>query len=166
MNVQAHNDIAVILKNEWDQLGIPTHLQLISSALVGERRSAGEFEVMIEAFGNQPDPQLRKAIWQPGRALYYWHRSTMDENQQPVLENMVDWERRVFDLFELGEVEMDVAQRKAYYDEWQEIYADKVPVIFIAKGMELAAVSNAVGNVFIQENGQIIGTNYTAFIKQ
>ena len=90
----------------------------------------------------------------------------MDENQQPVLENMVDWERRVFDLFELGEVEMDVAQRKAYYDEWQEIYADKVPVIFIAKGMELAAVSNAVGNVFIQENGQIIGTNYTAFIKQ
>jgi hypothetical protein len=39
-------------------------------------------------------------------------------------------------------------------------------VIFIAKGMELAAVSNAVGNVFIQENGQIIGTNYTAFIKQ
>lgn len=165
VNVQAHNDIAVILKNEWDQLGIPTHLQLISSALVGERRSAGEFEVMIEAFGNQPDPQLRKAIWQPGRALYYWHRSTMDENQQPVLENMVDWERRVFDLFELGEVEMDVAQRKAYYDEWQEIYADKVPVIFIAKGMELAAVSNAVGNVFIQENGQIIGTNYTAFIK-
>ncbi|NMB02831.1 MAG: ABC transporter substrate-binding protein [Firmicutes bacterium] len=165
VNVQAHNDIAVILKNEWDELGIPTHLQLISSALVGERRTAGEFEAIIEAFGNQPDPQLRKAIWQPGRALYYWHRSTMDDKQEPVLAAMEDWELRVFELFELGEVEMDAAQRKAYYDEWQAIYAEKVPVIYIAKGMELTAVSNNVGNVFLKDNGQIVGTNYTIFIK-
>ncbi|NLM55252.1 MAG: ABC transporter substrate-binding protein [Firmicutes bacterium] len=165
VNVQPHNDIAVILKNEWEELGIPTHLQLISNTLVGQRRSAGEFEAIVEAFGNQPDPQLRKAIWQPGRALYYWHRSTMDENQEPVLENMVDWERRLFELFELGEVEMDPAQRKAYYDEYQAIYAEKLPVIFIAKGMELEAVNNRVGNVFLKENGQILGTNYTVFVK-
>lgn len=165
VNVQPHNDIAVILKNEWEELGITTHLQLISNTLVGQRRSAGEFEAIIEAFGNQPDPQLRKAIWQPGRALYYWHRSTMDENQQPVLENMVDWERRLFDLFELGEVEMDPVKRKALYDEYQAIYAEKLPVIFIAKGMELAAVNNRVGNVFLKDNGQILGTNYTAFVK-
>jgi len=76
------------------RVGIITHLQLISSTLVGQKRTAGEFEAIIEAFGNQPDPQLRKAIWQPGRPLYYWHRSTMDENQEPVLENMEDWERR------------------------------------------------------------------------
>lgn len=165
VNVQAHNDIAVILKSEWEALGIQTHLQLISSTLVGQRRTSGEFEAIIEAFGNQPDPQLRKAIWQPGRSLYYWHRSTMDENQEPVLENMVDWERRVFDLFELGEVEMDPVKRKAYYDEYQAIYAEKLPVIFIAKGMELQAVNNRVGNVFLKANGQILGTNYTAFIK-
>ncbi len=165
VNVQPHNDIAVILKSEWEELGITTHLQLISSTLVGQKRTAGEFEAIIEAFGNQPDPQLRKAIWQPGRPLYYWHRSTMDENQEPVLENMEDWERRVFDLFELGEVEMDPVQRKAYYDEWQAIYAEKLPVIYIAKGMELAAVNNKLGNVFLKDNGQIVGTNYTIFIK-
>lgn len=165
VNVQPHNDIAVILENEWEELGITTHLQLISSTLVGQRRTAGEYEAIIEAFGNQPDPQLRKAIWQPGRPLYYWHRSTMDENQEPVLANMEDWELRLFDLFELGEIEMDPVQRKAYYDEWQAIYAERVPVIYIAKGMELQAVSNAIGNVFLQENGQIVGTNYTAFVK-
>lgn len=165
VNVQAHNDIAVILESEWEELGIVTHLQLISSTLVGQKRTAGEFEAIIEAFGNQPDPQLRKAIWQPGRPLYYWHRSTMDEKQEPVLANMEDWELRIFELFELGEVEMDPVQRKAYYDEWQAIYAERVPVIYIAKGMELAAVSNNVGNVFLQANGQIVGTTYTAFIK-
>jgi peptide/nickel transport system substrate-binding protein len=165
VNVQPHNDIAVILESEWQELGITTHLQLVSSTLVGQRRTAGEYQAIIEAFGNQPDPQLRKAIWQPGRSLYYWHRSTMDENQEPVLANMEDWELRVFDLFELGEVEMDPVQRKAYYDEWQAIYAERVPVIFIAKGMELQAVSNDIGNIFLRPNGQIVGTNYTAFVK-
>ncbi len=164
-NMQANNDIAVILKSEWEELGIQTHLQLISSTLVGEKRQAGEFEAMIEAFGNQPDPQLRKAIWQPGRPLYYWHGSTMDKEQNPIIGNMVGWELRVFELFELAEVEMDPVQRKALYDEWQAIFAEKVPVIFIAKGMALTAVSDKVGNVFLKDNGQIVGTNYTIFMK-
>lgn len=162
---QANNDIAVIFKSEWEEIGITTHLQLISSTLVAEKRQAGQFEALIEAFGNQPDPQLRKAIWQPGRPLFYWHFETMDKNQQPILENMVDWERRVFDIFELAEVEMDPALRKALYDEWQVIFAEKVPVIFIAKGMALTAVSNKVGNVFLKANGQILGTNYTVYMK-
>lgn len=89
----------------------------------------------------------------------------MDDNQEPVLANMVDWELRLFDLFELGEVEMDPVQRKAYYDEYQAIYAEKLPVIYIAKGMELEAVSNRIGNVFLKDNGQILGTPYTAFVK-
>lgn len=164
-NQQANSDIAVILKSEWEELGIKTHLQLISATLVGEKRQAGEFEALIEAFGNQPDPQLRKAIWQPGRPLFYWHFSAMDQNQQPILANMVDWELRVFDLFELGEVEMDPVARKALYDEWQVIFAEKVPVIFIAKGMALTAVSDKVGNVFLKDNGQIVGTNYTIYMK-
>lgn len=164
-NMQANNDIAVILKSEWEEIGIKTHLQLISATLVGEKRQAGEFEAIIEAFGNQPDPQLRKAIWQPGNPLYYWHRSTMDKNQKAVIGNMAGWELRVFELFELGEVEMDPAQRKALYDEWQAIYAEKVPVIFIAKGMALTAVSDKVGNVFTKDNGQIVGTNYTIYMK-
>lgn len=164
-NQQANNDIAVILKSEWEEIGIKTHLQLISASLVGEKRQAGEFEAMIEAFGNQPDPQLRKAIWQPGRPLFYWHFSTMDENQEPILGEMVEWERRVFDLFELGEVEMDPVARKALYDEWQVIFADKVPVIFIAKGMALTAVNDKIGNVFLKDDGRILSTNYTMYLK-
>ena len=89
----------------------------------------------------------------------------MDKEQNPIIGNMVGWELRVFELFELAEVEMDPVQRKALYDEWQAIFAEKVPVIFIAKGMALTAVSDKVGNVFLKDNGQIVGTNYTIFMK-
>lgn len=165
VDVQANNDIAVILKNEWEGLGIKTHLQLLNGSLVSERLMASDFEVGIQAYGNQPDPQLRKAIWQPSGDLYYWHRSSRNEDGTPNFENMVDWELRVFDLFEQGQVEMDPEKRKELYGEWQAIYADKLPVIFIAKGMDLQAVSSTVGNVFIGNNGKIVGPLYTLFKK-
>ncbi|HHY10053.1 MAG TPA: hypothetical protein GX528_05755 [Firmicutes bacterium] len=118
---------------------------------------------MIHAYGNQPDPQLRKAIWQPGGALNYWHLSNMLSASEADLDNMFDWERRIYDLFELGEVEMDQELRKSYYDEWQLLNAKYLPVIFIAKGMDLSAAQNTVGNVFQTEQGVTVFTPYTVF---
>lgn len=158
------HDIATLLQQDLTRLGLKVHLRLLSGGLVFDSALAGDFEAIIMAFGNQPDPQLRKAIWQPGRPLYYWHLSAMDEDTlDPVLEEMFDWERRVFDLFELGEIEMDPAQRKAYYDEWQLLYAQHLPVIFIAKGMDLMVVRQDVGNVFQTEDGVIVTSNYTVY---
>ena len=163
---QAMSDIAALLREELLEAGIRVHLQLLAGNLVGDRAVAGEFQSILHAFGNQPDPQLRKAIWQPGQPLYYWHGSTMDRTtQEPVFEAMVDWERRVWELFELGQTAMDPAERKAYYDEWQAIYARELPVIFIAKGMNLRAVQNSVGNYFQTEDGVLAGTPYTAYRK-
>lgn len=163
---QAMSDIAALLREELLQAGIRVNLQLLAGNLVGDRAVAGEFESIIHAFGNQPDPQLRKAIWQPGQSLYYWHGSTLDRTtHQPVFDAMLDWERRVWELFELGQTAMDPAERKSYYDEWQAIYARELPVIFIAKGMNLRAVQKSVGNYFLTEDGVIAGTPYTAFRK-
>ncbi len=165
VNSQDRVDIASLLKDNMEAVGIKVNLNLISSGLVFDKALAGDFEAMVMAFGNQPDPQFRKAIWQPGRSLYYWHLSTMSEDGEPVLENMFDWEHDVFLDFEKGQVAMDTAARKAYYDDWQRIYAEKLPVIFITKGMDLTAVQNNVGNFFLNEDNIIVGQEYTVFKK-
>lgn len=163
---EAQHDIATLLQQDLEKLGITAHLRLISFGLAFDSALAGDFEAIIMAFGNQPDPQLRKAIWQPGRPLYYWHLSAMDaDSLDPVRDEMFDWEQRVFDLFELGEVEMDPDQRKAYYDEWQLLYAQHLPVIFISKGMSLQAARDDVGNVFQTEDEVTVLSNYTMFKK-
>lgn len=165
VNIQAHNDMAAMLQNDLESIGVKVHLQLQDSSLVGDRALAGDFESMIHAYGNQPDPQLRKAIWQPGRALNYWHLSNMISASEVNLDNMFDWEREIFDCFELGEVEMDQTLRKQYYDEWQVLMAKHLPVIFIVKGMDLSAAQNTLGNVFQTEQGVTVFTPYTVFKK-
>ena len=165
VNLQDRVDIASLLKDNLEAVGIKVNLDLIKSGLVFDKALAGEFEAMIMAFGNQADPQFRKAIWQPGRALYYWHLSTMSEDKKPILQNMYPWELEVFNKFEQGQVTMDPVKRKAYYDDWQRIYAEKLPVIFITKGMDLYVVQNNIGNYFLNDDNIIVRVTDTIFKK-
>lgn len=162
---QDHSDIALLLRDNMEEIGLKVNLNLIKGTLVSDQALTGQFEVLLNAFGNQPDPQFRKAIWQPGNPLYYWHLSLMDDNGKPIKENMYEWEKIVFNIFEKGQVAMEHAERKNHYDKWQEIYAKYLPVIFITKGMDLHAIQNDVGNYFINDNGVIVQTPYTVFKK-
>jgi peptide/nickel transport system substrate-binding protein len=165
-NSQVDQDIAYILSQDLEDVGIKVHLSILEPGLTGQRFGAGDFEMGIRAFGNQPDPQLRKAIWQPGTHLYYWHRTSRNpDTNEPIFENMQDWELRVFELFELGQVEMDHSIRRTYYDEWQEIYAEYLPVIFVCKGMNLSAANIFLGNVEQHASGLVSFATWTAFRK-
>lgn len=166
VNLQSYVNIASIIKDDMEKVGVKVHLNLIKSNLAYDKALAGEFEAALLAFGNQPDPQLRKAIWQPARPLYYCHLSTMKgKSQEPVFEEMFEWEKRVYEAFEQGEVTMDPAKRKTYYDEWQMIYAEYIPFIFITKGMDLRAVNKDLGNYFVTDKGVIVGQNYCIYKK-
>ena len=57
--------------------------------------------MILAAFGDQPDPELRKPIWQPGGALYYWHRSLQPakDGETPNLAKMQPWEKQIYDIF-------------------------------------------------------------------
>ncbi|HDP78657.1 MAG TPA: ABC transporter substrate-binding protein [Mesotoga infera] len=161
---QEYQDIGYIYSQDLQSIGIKVNLQILDSSLTGQMFGAGSFEAGIRAFGNQPDPQLRKAIWQPGTQLYYWHRTTRDpDTNLPIMENMLDWEKRVYELFEKGQVAMDPIERKSYYDEWQEIYAEYLPVIFVCKGMNLYAANKSLGNVEQNEEGLLSYSSWTVF---
>jgi peptide/nickel transport system substrate-binding protein len=133
---QDYQDVALIFKEDLEKVGIKVNLQILDGTLVGNMFGAGNFEAGIRAFGNQPDLELRKAIWQPGTQLYYWHYSALDkDNLVAITKNMFDWEKRLYELFDQGSINIDPAKRKAIYDEVQEIYHDVLPVIFVSKGM-------------------------------
>lgn len=166
VNWESYVNMASIIKDDMEKVGVKVHLNLIKSNLAYDKALAGEFEAALLAFGNQPDPQLRKAIWQPARPLYYCHLSTMKgKSQEPIFEEMFDWEKDVYEAFEQGQITMDPAKRKTFYDEWQMIYAKYVPFIFVTKGMDLRAVNKSLGNYFITDSGVIVGQNYCIYKK-
>lgn len=153
-------DIATIVQNDFAEVGVKVNLQGIQSSQLLGTGLSGDYEAILVALGNQPDPELRKPIWQPGGSLYYWHRATQPaaQGERPNFDAMADWERRIYDIFETGSVNTDPVSRAANYREWQRLNATYVPVIMIAKPSNVAAVYDHVGN-FVYNLGVIPGYN-------
>lgn len=150
-------DIATILQNDFGQLGVQVNLQGIPGNALFSTALSGDFDAILVAFGNLPDPELRRPIWQPGGDLYYWHTSLQTD-----LSGMFAWEEEIYDLLELGARTLDLDERVEIYGRWQEINADYLPVIMIAKGENIAAVRDNVGN-FVYDLGVIPGYNPVIF---
>jgi peptide/nickel transport system substrate-binding protein len=165
-NPPTYSGIYMILQEDLKKIGIKLDVQPLDVSIAYQKALAGNFEAALLAFGDQPDPQLRKAIWQPGNPLYYNHLSTMDKKTHaPIFKNMEWWEKAIWNDFEKGQANMDQAVRKEYYDEWQEAYETMLPFIYICKGNSLMVVSKKVGNFFKNDKGIIVGSELTAFLK-
>jgi len=157
---QTFTDIATIIQNDFGQIGVRVDLVAVQNAALLSTGLAGDYQSIIVALGNQPDPELRKPIWQPGGSLYYWHRSTQpaEPGGQPNFDAMFDWERRIYEIFDQGTVMVDQEARAELYREWQRLNAEYAPVIMIAKPTNVAAVWDHVGN-FVYSLGVIPGYN-------
>jgi peptide/nickel transport system substrate-binding protein len=161
-----YQDSAYIYQQDLESIGIKVDLQIIDSNLLSQKALSGDYELALWAFGNQVDPQLRKAIWQPGNPLYYCHLSTMDKKtRKPIFENMLDWEKQVYKDFQTGEEAMKLSERQKAYRDWQMIYAEKIPFIFICKGADIQAVKKKIGNFYKTKDGTIVSSKYTIFVK-
>ncbi|GEM83547.1 MAG: hypothetical protein KatS3mg074_074 [Meiothermus sp.] len=152
--------IATILQNDFQRVGVKVNLQgILAANLLGTGRGA-DWEAILLALGDQPDPELRTPIWKPGGALYYWHQATQPTTPtgQPQFNNFLPWEREIYDLWERAASTTNFTQRKALYDRWQSIAAREAQVIMIAKEYAVGAVSNRYGN-YIYSLGVIPGFN-------
>jgi peptide/nickel transport system substrate-binding protein len=152
--------VATILQNDLKQIGVRANLQGILSRTLLSTGLSGNFDALLLAFGDQPDPELRKPIWQPGGALYYWHRSTLPSTPggEPNFGAMQPWERQTYDVWETAGTTVSRPQRKALYDRWQTLFAQNLPVIMIAKPTAVGVVHDRYGN-YIYSLGVIPGYN-------
>lgn len=158
--------MAAIIQNDLKQLGIRVNLRGVAGNTILATGQAGNFDSILLTFGDQPDPQLRKDIWQPGRGLNYWRKSLQPTKAgEPInTKNMFPYERRIFQIFEEAERIGDQNRRKALYDEWQVLFAKHMPVILIAKPDVLSVVNNRIGNFFVRDN-RVLSSTSTVFEK-
>ena len=159
--------IATIIQNDLKQIGVKVNLQGILAKNLLSTGLAGNFEMILHAFGDQPDPELRRPIWEPGGALYYWHRSLQPatDGQTPNLARMFPWEKEIYNIFETAAVTTEKGSRKALYTRWQLLFAHNLPVIPLLKPENIGAISNKYGN-YIYNLGVIPGYNPVPLIYQ
>lgn len=159
--------MATILQSDFKKLGVKVNLKGILSSKLLSTGLAGDYEMILHAFGDQPDPELRKPIWQPGGALYYWHRSTQpaSEGAAPNMAKMAGWEKEIYNIFNEAATTTVASKRKALYTRWQLLFAQNLPVTPIAKPENIGAISNKYGN-YIYNLGVIPGYNPVPLIFQ
>ncbi|GMA15476.1 ABC transporter substrate-binding protein (plasmid) [Deinococcus metallilatus] len=159
--------IATILQNDFSKIGVKVNLKGILAKNLLSTGQSGNWEMILHAFGDQPDPELRKPIWQPGGALYYWHRSLQpaQDGGTPNMARMFPWEKEIYNIFNDAATTTDHAKRKALYTRWQLLFAQNLPVTPIAKPENIGAISNKYGN-YIYNLGVIPGYNPVPLIYQ
>ncbi|MGI8747835.1 MAG: ABC transporter substrate-binding protein [Deinococcus sp.] len=152
--------MATILQNDFKGIGVKVNLRGILAKNLFSTGMSGGYEAILAGFGDQPDPELRKPIWQPGGALYYWHRSSQPQSDggPPNFKAMAPWERQIYDIFETASTDTSAANRKALYTRWQGLFARNLPVIPIVKPENIGVVSTHYGN-YIYNLGVIPGYN-------
>lgn len=159
--------LAAIIQSDFAKAGVKVNLKGILSSKLLSTGQSGDWEMILHAFGDQPDPELRKPIWQPGGALYYWHRTLQPavDGSTPNVAKMFPWEKEIYTIFNDAATTTSRSTRKALYTRWQLIFAQNLPVTPLAKPENIGAVSNKYGN-YIYNLGVIPGYNPVPLIFQ
>ncbi len=156
--------LANIFQSDFKSIGVKVNLRgVLSSTLLGTGLGS-DWEAIFVALGDQPDPELRKPIWQPGGSLYYWNQATkpLVAGGAPNFAKMTTWEKRLWEIFDRGTKSANQNERLALYQEGQNILAQYMPVLMIAKPANITVVRDTLSN-FVYNLGVIPGYNPVPF---
>jgi len=128
-----------IVATELRTLGMKINSTPIEfNKLVSQLTSEFDFDTIIIGLTGGVEPHSGSNVWPSNGHLHMWN---------PVQEEpATEWEARIDELFELGASAVKTEERVKYYNEFQEIIADRVPVIYTVTPNSLYAIRNNLKN--------------------
>jgi len=121
--------IANIIRKDWESVGFKVNfLQLEFNTLVTKLNATFDWDASMIGLTGGIEPHSGRNVWHSSGQLHMWN---------PVEpEPATDWEKRI-----------DEEKRKVYYDEWQLIVSEQLPMIYTVLSESLFAVKNRFGNL-------------------
>jgi peptide/nickel transport system substrate-binding protein len=133
--------IAEMIRKDLESIGIKANFAALEfNTIVGKLTESYDWEAILIGLTGGIEPHAGQNVWHSSAALHMWYP----------LQSVpgTGWEKRVDELFTLGVQELDPDQRKKYYDEWQKIVTDELPVIYTVAPDKIMAVRNKFDNLF------------------
>jgi peptide/nickel transport system substrate-binding protein len=126
-------ETAAIVRRDLEALGMKVNLLFVEfNTLVGKLTSNFEWDAVMLGLTGTVDPHFGKNVWVSSGQLHMWN----PRQESPATA----WEKKVDELFSRGVQELDEKKRKVYYDAYQKIVSDEVPVVYTVLGARLTAV--------------------------
>lgn len=130
------SDIAQIIADECSLVGIKVNVrQTDFQKIVEMLTSTYDWQSLIIGLtGGSIFPSQGSNVWVSYGNLHLWHPL----QQKPATE----WEARVDWLYNNASYTIDKVQAKKYWDEYQEIYLEQCPIIYLVSSRSFYAIQN------------------------
>jgi peptide/nickel transport system substrate-binding protein len=136
----AKADICELAAEQWEAVGIRTHLNVALRDIVWPRRTNGTFDIHFWNLTGPDDPLVRMNEWAiMGESLPYWHRSAMD--------NGPDWLWEATRHIKAAATTIDTIEVNHHMRIARDLHTENVPVIATGSGHKVWGYSTRLGNV-------------------
>jgi peptide/nickel transport system substrate-binding protein len=132
--------IGNIVRQDLTQLGMKVTLAPEAfNTLVNKLVESYKWETMVMGLTGGIEPHSGQNVWKSSGSLHMWN----PKEAQPA----TPWEAEIDRLFTLASTTVDQNRRKEYYDKYQAIIAEQVPVVYTDIPTAYVAVRNKFGNI-------------------
>jgi peptide/nickel transport system substrate-binding protein len=96
--------------------------------------------------GDKIEPYEGANVWKSNGRLHVFDQRLPGPDGVAVAKDARDWEREIDSCFNKGATTFDLVKRHQYFDRYQQIVFDQVPIIYLAAVLDLTAMRNSIGN--------------------
>lgn len=130
-------------------IGIKVNLKFLDfSSIVSKINNTFDYEASMIGFTGGGDPSGGKAIYRSDGFLHVWN----PRQKKPATE----WEKLIDDIMDRQEVELDPQKRRKLIFEMQDVFADRLPLLFLTTPVSYSGIADKWRNVKVPPIGSII----------
>ncbi|HIK13365.1 MAG TPA: ABC transporter substrate-binding protein [Oscillatoriaceae cyanobacterium M33_DOE_052] len=145
---QTREAMGAQIKQDLGKIGIKVDFQPIAfNNLVGKLSDSLDWECILIGFTGGVEPNNGANLWAPEGRLHIFNLNRQEGQTALVGREVLDWERKLGDLYVKGAGELDETKRKAIYNETQQLVQEHLPVIHLVNPLSLAAVRDRVKGI-------------------
>ena len=134
-------DMMNILASDYQKLGLKVNATGVAfSNLITRLTNSYEWDMIIVGWGGSGTELYGGHTMWLSSALYHMWNPKLEEPE-------FAWEARVDQLWEEAATTLDIEERKALYNEWQDIYAENLPLLYAVNIMTHQAVTDKLKNI-------------------
>ncbi|MFW5981424.1 MAG: ABC transporter substrate-binding protein [bacterium] len=130
-----------IITSDYRALGARVNSTAVAfNNLIERLTNSYEWDIIIVGWGGGGTELYGgHTMWLSSAPYQMWN----PEKEEPEFE----WEARIDEIWDLAATTMDNEGRKEYYDEWQQIYSEQLPLLYTVNVETFVAVTNSLKNV-------------------
>ncbi|MBF1999630.1 MAG: ABC transporter substrate-binding protein [Synechococcales cyanobacterium M58_A2018_015] len=136
------------IREDLAQIGIRVNFRPINfNTLIGKTSDTRDWDCVLLGFTGGVEPHAGANLWMSNGSSHLFNLGP--QPGQPAMTDWVvsDWEQEIDRLFQAGARQFDPALRKPYYDRFQQIAQEQLPVIHLVHEIALMAVRNRVEGI-------------------